>query len=81
MLPKEAYIKTVETFNINIDELASKCGIDKSDLSKFKNGRQDFGSAKLHRVISALRPIERSFFYSLLQSDCYSDPKMLPVVK
>lgn len=69
MFPNEALDQVIKFFSINATELAAKSGVDPTELSRFRNAHRDWGSKKLHQVIKQLSPMQKAFYYSLLQSE------------
>ncbi|MBW4661006.1 MAG: helix-turn-helix domain-containing protein [Drouetiella hepatica Uher 2000/2452] len=68
---RESLNFVISTFKLKAVDLAQRSGVDPYQLSRFRNGRIDFLSHTLFKVVDALSYEQRAVFYGLMQgSDC-----------
>ncbi len=65
MSPNEAFDYVLNKYQISADDIAEKSGIDKSAISKFRNGHHEMRSNNLQKLIRALPPEARTHFNML----------------
>ncbi len=63
-----AFKVTLETFDLKASEISIKSGVDAHEISKFKNGRKDFTSKKLAKLIQGLPEQAQAYFWSLMMT-------------
>ncbi|MDJ0903728.1 MAG: helix-turn-helix transcriptional regulator [Xenococcus sp. MO_188.B8] len=65
MTPNEAFDYVLNEYKVSADEIARISGINKSAISKFRNGKHQMNSGNLQKVVQALPPDARSHFTML----------------
>lgn len=67
MTPNEAFDFVLTQYDVNADEVSKKSGIDKSAISKFRNGKHSMNSNNLQKVVRAL-PFQARAHFNMLFS-------------
>ena len=62
----EALRRTMFEFRISGTKLAEDTGVNRSQISEFKNGNLSLSVPNLQKVIHGLRPDARAYFLSLV---------------
>lgn len=63
----EAFKRTLFEFDITGAELSRMSGVSTQQISAFKNGRQGLSTDTLQKLLEALQPKARAYFYRLVQ--------------
>lgn len=63
-----AFKLTIEKFNIRAVDIARSSGVAESDVSRFLNGKTDSGYKKVDKLISALPPTAKDYFWLVYKS-------------
>ena len=71
MLPNEALDKVLEIYKISAADISRATGLDKTVISKYRNGHQDIGSKKLQQIILSLPPEAKTHYHLLFAYDNY----------
>ena len=67
MTPNEAFNFVLNEYRVSAEEIARISGIDKSAISKFRNGKHSMNSDNLQKVVQAL-PIQAKAHFNMLFS-------------
>ena len=67
MTPNEAFDFVLNEYKVSAEEIARISGIDKSAISKFRNGKHSMNSDNLQKVVQAL-PIQAKAHFNMLFS-------------
>lgn len=65
MLAHEAFDYILEEYKISAKEISELSGIDKSVISRFRNGHTDISTNRLQKLIQSLPPQAKAHFYML----------------
>lgn len=65
MTPNEAFDYVLNLYKVSAEEVARISGINKSAISKFRNGKHQMNSDNLQKIVQALPPDARSHFTML----------------
>jgi predicted transcriptional regulator len=68
MNEREALNKTIKLFNLRAVDIAERANIPESDLSKFRNGKNDILAERFFRIVAALPRDARSYLLMLLNN-------------
>jgi predicted transcriptional regulator len=68
MNEREALNKTIKLFNLKAVDIAERANIPESDLSKFRNGKNDILAERFFKIAGALPRDARSYLFMLLAS-------------
>jgi len=63
-----AFKITLDTFNLKASDISLSSGVDPHEISRFKNGRKDFTSKKLAKLIQGLPDQAQAYFWSLMMT-------------
>lgn len=69
MLPHEAFVEVIEKYKLKQHELVSKSGVDKGVVSRFINGESDIKARNLQKLVKALPPQAKAYYYMLYSFD------------
>lgn len=77
MFMNRAFKLTIDKFNIRAVDIARSSGVAESDVSRFISGKTDSGYRKVDKLISALPPTAKDYFWlvyksgdSVFEKDC-----------
>ncbi len=71
----EALLTTMKVFEINMAQLSRDSGITPANICNYKQGKSDFYSNNLYRLVSALPPEAKLYFWTLCIYDDLEKPK------
>lgn len=64
----EAFDLTLKRFKLKAADIAKVSGVAATDISKFRNGNQKIQSDKLQKLLMAMPPTARNYFWVVLNS-------------
>lgn len=64
----KAFRLTIEKFNIRAVDIAKASGVAESDVSRFLSGKTDSGYRKVDKLIMALPPTAKDYFWLVYKS-------------
>lgn len=66
---REAFVKTLKVFKIRNVYIARRSGLLQGEVCNYKNGKKDLLASNLYRLVSALPPEAKAYFYMLCSSE------------
>jgi hypothetical protein len=63
-----AFKLTIQKFNIRAVDISRSSGVAESDVSRFLNGKTDSGYKKVDKLINALPPVAKDYFWLVYKS-------------
>jgi len=73
----KAFRLTIQRFGLRSVDVVSKSGVAESDVSRFINGKTNVGYKKVEKLLDALPPSAKDYFWILCKS---SDSEALPLI-
>lgn len=64
----KAFYQTMQRFNLRSVDVVAKSGIAESDVSRFINGKVNVGYKKLEKMLEALPPAAKDYFWLLCKT-------------
>ncbi|MDX1920797.1 MAG: helix-turn-helix transcriptional regulator [Candidatus Caenarcaniphilales bacterium] len=58
-----------EAFSVSAIDVAERANVGADQISKFRRGHKDLNSSTLERIVEALPPSAKTYFYFLMASN------------